>query len=54
LLYLGGQGIVESDTFIYEEFNLPLGLIGIFCCCDRYVYARNVFQLQAARKDRIG
>ncbi|MFH1036601.1 MAG: sodium:calcium antiporter [Patescibacteria group bacterium] len=49
-LYLGGQGVVKSAIFIYEEFHLPLGLIGIFIVAIGTCMPETIFSLQAARK----
>jgi len=50
LLCIGGQGVVYSATFLYETFNLPLGLIGIFVVAIGTCLPETFFSLQAARK----
>jgi cation:H+ antiporter len=50
LLFIGGQGIVESAKFLYQSFNLPLGLIGIFIVAIGTCMPETIFSLQAARK----
>jgi cation:H+ antiporter len=50
LLFIGGQGIVKSATFLYETFHLPLGLIGIFVVAIGTCMPETIFSLQAARK----
>jgi len=50
LLCAGGQGVVYSATFLYETFNLPLGLIGIFIVAIGTCLPETFFSLQAARR----
>lgn len=50
LLLVGGQGIVQSALFLYQTFNLPLGLIGIFVVAIGTCMPETFFSLQAARK----
>jgi cation:H+ antiporter len=50
LLLVGGQGVVKSASFIYETFNLPLGLIGIFVVAVGTCLPETFFSLQAARR----
>jgi cation:H+ antiporter len=50
LLFVGGQGIVKSATFLYQSLNLPLGLIGIFVVAIGTCMPETIFSLQAARK----
>jgi len=50
LLFLGGQGVVRSATFLYETFDLPLGLIGIFVVAIGTCTPETFFSLHAARK----
>lgn len=49
-LLAGGHGIVKSATFFYQEFHLPLGLIGIFVVAIGTCMPEIFFSLQAARK----
>ena len=50
LLFIGGQGVVYSATFLYETFHLPLGLIGIFVVAIGTCAPETFFSLHAARK----
>ena len=50
LLFIGGQGVVQSAIFFYETFNLPLGLIGIFIVAIGTCTPETFFSLHAARK----
>lgn len=50
MLFLGGQGVVKSASFLYETFNLPLGLIGIFVVAIGTCAPETFFSLHAARK----
>ncbi len=50
LLLAGGQGIVKSALFFYQEFNLPLGLIGIFVVAIGTCLPETFFSLHAARR----
>ena len=50
LLMIGGQGVVHSATFLYETFNLPLGLIGIFVVAIGTSMPETFFCLHAAKK----
>ncbi len=50
LLLVGGQGIVKSAIYLYQESNLPLGLIGIFVVAIGTCMPETIFSLQAARK----
>jgi cation:H+ antiporter len=50
MLLLGGQGIVKSATFLYQQMNLPLGLIGIFVVAIGTCMPETVFSIQAARR----
>ncbi|MFH1575414.1 MAG: sodium:calcium antiporter [Candidatus Nealsonbacteria bacterium] len=50
LLFIGGQGVVQSAMFFYETFNLPLGMIGIFVVAVGTCMPEIFFSLQAARK----
>ncbi len=50
LLSAGGQGIVKSATFFYQEFNLPLGLLGMFVVAIGTCLPETFFSLHAARK----
>ncbi|MDO8424838.1 MAG: sodium:calcium antiporter [bacterium] len=50
LLILGGEGIVKSAIFFYQEWNLPLGLIGIFVVAIGTCLPETFFSLHAARK----
>lgn len=50
MLLLGGQGIVKSASFIYQQTDLPLGLIGIFVVAIGTCMPETIFSLQAARK----
>lgn len=50
MLLVGGQGIVKSATFFYEQMNLPLGLIGIFVVAIGTCMPETFFSIQAARK----
>ncbi|MFC1789785.1 sodium:calcium antiporter [Patescibacteria group bacterium] len=52
LLFIGGYGIVTSATFFYEEFNLPLGLMGIFVVAIGTCLPETFFSLQAAKKGK--
>jgi cation:H+ antiporter len=52
LLFLGGQGVVESATFLYKTFHFPLGLIGIFVVAIGTCMPETIFSLQAARKSQ--
>lgn len=49
-LIIGGQGVVYSATFFYENFNLPLGVIGMFLVAIGTSMPETFFCLQAARK----
>jgi len=50
LLFVGGQGIVYSAAFLYQTFNLPLGVIGMFVVAIGTCMPETLFSLQAARK----
>ena len=50
LLLVGGQGIVKSAIFFYQESHLPLGLIGIFVVAIGTCLPETFFSLHAARK----
>lgn len=50
LLFIGGQGVVYSATFLYETFHLPLGLIGMFIVAIGTCMPETFFTLHAARK----
>ncbi len=50
MLSAGGQGIVKSATFFYQEFNLPLGLLGMFVVAIGTCLPETFFSLHAARK----
>lgn len=50
LLLVGGQGVVQSATFLYQTFNLPLGLIGIFIVAIGTCMPETFFSLHAARR----
>jgi len=50
LLFIGGQGVVQSANFLYETFDLPLGLIGIFVVAIGTCSPETFFSLHAARK----
>lgn len=50
LLLIGGHGIVKSAIFFYQEFNLPLGLIGIFVVAIGTCMPETFFSIHAARK----
>jgi cation:H+ antiporter len=52
LLFLGGQGVVKSAVFFYEELGLSLGQIGLFIVAIGTCMPETVFSLQAARKGR--
>ncbi len=49
-LFIGGLGVVHSATFLYETFNLPLGLIGIFVVAIGTCMPETFFSIHAARK----
>jgi cation:H+ antiporter len=49
-LLAGGHGIVKSAIFFYQEFNLPLGLIGIFVVAIGTCMPETFFSLHAARR----
>lgn len=49
LLLLGGYGVVESAKFFYQEFHLPLGLIGLFVVAIGTCLPETFFSLHAAR-----
>jgi cation:H+ antiporter len=50
MLLIGGEGIVKSATYLYQELNLPLGLIGIFVVAIGTCMPETIFSLHAARK----
>ena len=50
LLFIGGLGVVHSATFLYETFDLPLGLIGIFVVAIGTCMPETFFSLRAARQ----
>lgn len=50
MLIVGAQGVVQSATFLYETFNLQLGLIGLFVIAIGTCLPETFFALQAARK----
>lgn len=49
-LFVGGYGIVDSANFFYEEFDLSLGLMGIFVVAIGTCIPETLFSLQAAKK----
>jgi len=51
-LLVGGQGIVKSATYLYQELNFPLGLIGIFVVAIGTCMPETIFSLQAAKKSQ--
>jgi cation:H+ antiporter len=50
LLFVGGQGVVASASFMYNTFHFSLGLIGIFVVAIGTCMPETIFSLQAARK----
>jgi cation:H+ antiporter len=50
MLLVGGQGIVKSANYLYQQTNLPLGLIGIFIVAIGTCMPETVFSLSAAKK----
>ncbi len=50
LLLVGGQGVVKSATFFYQQFNFPLGLIGMFIVAVGTCLPETFFSLHAARR----
>lgn len=49
LLLAGGQGIVTSASFFSQEFNIPLGIIGIFVVAISTCLPETFFTIHAAR-----